>query len=208
MEAPIYIRLRHRIRHQANVPVQLKEIAEVSAPGSLLSDLLSMVIHEIKQEEGQIIIIDAMAVVEKLSQHWPGVDVQFIGPSQTIIDTAPQSKKMSLPIFLFVWCLLFVGAALTIMNFHEDVSMRDVHIQLYEIVTGEKTEYPLIFQIPYSIGLGTGMILFFNHLFKKRFNEEPSPLEVEMFNYQQDLDQYVILHERKESRNHDDDASS
>ncbi|MFP3360102.1 stage V sporulation protein AA, partial [Planococcus sp. SIMBA_143] len=39
----------------------------------------------------------------------------------------------------------------------------------------------------------------FNHLFKKRFNEEPSPLEVEMFNYQQDLDQYVIVHENDEN---------
>jgi stage V sporulation protein AA len=43
------------------------------------------------------------------------------------------------------------------------------------------------------------MILFFNHFFQKRFNEEPSPLEVEMFNYQMDLDNYVIIHENKES---------
>ncbi|KAB7708862.1 stage V sporulation protein AA [Bacillus aerolatus] len=200
MEASIYIRLRHRIRHQMNAPVKLKEIAEVIAPESLLPDLLYMDIHQIKQEDGQIIIIDAMTVVEKLNQQWPGADVQFIGPAQTIIDTAPLSKNMSLPLFLFVWCLLFTGAALTIMNFHEDVSMRDVHVKLYEIVTGEKTDQPLVFQIPYSIGLGIGMVLFFNHLFKKRFNEEPSPLEVEMFNYQQDLDQYVVLHERKESR--------
>ena len=62
-------------------------------------------------------------------------------------------------------------------------------------------EKPLFFQIPYSIGLGLGMIIFFNHVFKKRLNEEPSPLEVEMFNYQQDLDQYVIMHENKESMN-------
>lgn len=43
------------------------------------------------------------------------------------------------------------------------------------------------------------MVLFFNHLFRKRINEEPSPLEVEMFNYQQDLDRYVMLKENKES---------
>ena len=43
------------------------------------------------------------------------------------------------------------------------------------------------------------MILFFNHVFKKRINEEPSPLEVEMFNYQKDIDHYVIIHENKES---------
>lgn len=43
------------------------------------------------------------------------------------------------------------------------------------------------------------MILFFNHVFKKRLNEEPSPLEVEMFKYQLDLDHYVALNENKET---------
>nr|WP_306305148.1 stage V sporulation protein AA [Bacillus badius] len=207
MEVPIYIRLHHRIRHRADLPVQLRDIAEVSAPENILSDLLATVIHEIRQRDGKVVIIDAMTVVEKLNRHWPGVDIQFIGPPQTIVETPPPKKKLPLLIFSFVWCLLFVGAALTIMNFHEDVSMREVHIQLYEIVTGKKTQYPLIFQIPYSIGLGTGMVLFFNHLFKKRLNEEPSPLEVEMFNYQQNLDQYMILHERKENKKNDESSS-
>ncbi|MDD1367314.1 hypothetical protein PTB13_04110, partial [Bacillus sp. MHSD17] len=53
--------------------------------------------------------------------------------------------------------------------------------------------------IPYSLGLGLGMVLFFNHVFQKRINEEPSPLEVEMFQYQQSLDQYVIVHENKDN---------
>lgn len=43
------------------------------------------------------------------------------------------------------------------------------------------------------------MVLFFNHVFQKRINEEPSPLEVEMFQYQQSLDQYVIVHENKDN---------
>lgn len=85
------------------------------------------------------------------------------------------------------------------MNFHEDVSMRDVHIALYEMITGERNEYPYLLQIPYSIGLGLGMIIFFNHVFKKRLNEEPSPLEVEMFNYQLDLDEYVAMNENQET---------
>ena len=77
--------------------------------------------------------------------------------------------------------------------------MQSVHQKIYKLVTGKEVEKPLMFQIPYSIGLGLGMIIFFNHVFKKRLNEEPSPLEVEMFNYQMDLDQYVIMHENKES---------
>jgi stage V sporulation protein AA len=105
-----------------------------------------------------------------------------------------------------IWFLLFFGSAMAIMNFHDDVSMRSVQEKLYKIITGVEDSKPWIFQIPYSIGLGLGMILFFNHVFQKRINEEPSPLEVEMFNYQMDLDNYVIIHENKESikRTNDD----
>ncbi|UUZ94364.1 hypothetical protein LJK87_07260 [Paenibacillus sp. P25] len=39
------------------------------------------------------------------------------------------------------------------------------------------------------------MIVFFNHLFKKKFNEEPSPLEVEMFMYQENVNRYMITEE-------------
>jgi stage V sporulation protein AA len=101
---------------------------------------------------------------------------------------------------------LFIGAGLTIMNFHEDVAMSSVHQKIYFLITGRENAKPLILQIPYSLGVGIGMILFFNHIFKKRFNEEPSPLEVEMFNYQQDLDQYIILQENKkaEAKRHGD----
>ncbi len=133
------------------------------------------------------------------------MDIQTIGPAQSIIEVIYVKKKVSLPLFIGVWLLLFIGAALAIMNFHEDVSMRQVHQRLYHFVTGEVDPHPLLFQIPYSFGLGLGMILFFNHVFRKRLNEEPSPLEVEMFNYQQDLDQYVIMHENKESMKHLDD---
>lgn len=84
--------------------------------------------------------------------------------------------------------------------------MQRVHRHLYEMVTGQAVDKPLLLQIPYSLGLGIGMILFFNHWFRKRINEEPSPLEVEMFNYQQSIDQYVILHENKESLKPLDDA--
>jgi stage V sporulation protein AA len=88
---------------------------------------------------------------------------------------------------------------MAIMNFHDDVSMRTVQEKIYTIITAKKDPKPLLFQIPYSIGLGLGMILFFNHFFQKKLNDEPSPLEVEIFNYQMDLDNYVIIHENKES---------
>ncbi len=91
---------------------------------------------------------------------------------------------------------MFIGSGLAIMNFHADVSMLAVQRKIYEMFTGEYIPNPLLLQIPYSLGIGIGMVIFFfNHLFKKKFNEEPSPLEVEMFTYQESLNQYVITEE-------------
>jgi stage V sporulation protein AA len=144
-------------------------------------------------------VIDVMQVISLLTAIVKESDIQTIGPAQTIIEVLIKEKGVSLPFFVLIWFLLFFGSAMGIMNFHDDVSMQSVQEKIYTIITGKSVVKPLLFQIPYSIGLGLGMILFFNHVFRKRINEEPSPLEVEMFNYQQDIDNYVIIHENKES---------
>ncbi len=205
MESTIYIRLRHRVQVRPNHSVFLGQIAQIIAPEPCLNKLKDVKVHQVTEEDKNIIIVDVMLVLSRIRKEFPQFEIQTIGPSQTIIEVVFKKKKFSKPLFICVWLLLFVGAALAIMNFHEDVSMREVHQRLYTIITGKEDPHPLIFQVPYSIGLGMGMVLFFNHLFRKRLNEEPSPLEVEMFNYQQSLDQYVIMHENKESMKHIDD---
>lgn len=199
MDQLIYIRMRHRIQVRPHDTVILKDIALIHAPERIHSQLEQLFIHEVSSRDQNFIVIDAMKVIELITGARPELEVQTLGPAQTIIEVIPVKKKVKLPIFLFIWFLLFFGSALAIMNFHEDVSMRAVQEKLYTIITGKETKKPLLFQIPYSLGIGLGMILFFNHLFQKRINDEPSPLEVEMFNYQQDLDQYVIMHENDES---------
>ncbi|MFL6558683.1 MAG: stage V sporulation protein AA [Bacillus sp. (in: firmicutes)] len=199
MEETIYIRMRNRVQTPPEEKVLLKDIAQVIAPDEVLSHLQTMMIHQLTDADRNIVIIDVMKVIQLLKSKFEEIEVQTIGPAQTIIEVTYKKKGVSLPYFLLIWFLLFFGSAMAIMNFHDDVSMKSVQEKIYTIITGKKETKPLLFQIPYSIGLGLGMILFFNHFFKKRINEEPSPLEVEMFNYQMDLDNYVIIHENKES---------
>ena len=199
LEKTVYIRLRHRVFIQPNDKFFLKDIAQIIAEDALHNQIGDRVLYQADAKDRNIIIIDVMHVVEEIKKFDSMIDVQIIGPSQTIIEVVYKKRKISPILFLIIWFLLFFGSMLTIMNFHEDVSMQDAHQRLYKIITGKSVDKPLMFQIPYSFGLGLGMILFFNHVFKKRLNEEPSPLEVEMFNYQQDLDRYVVMHENKES---------
>ncbi|UAL50891.1 MULTISPECIES: stage V sporulation protein AA [Metabacillus] len=205
MEKTVYIRLRHRVQVYPDDCITVSMIAQIVAEEQLRDMIGELEVHQVQPSDKNIVVIDVMRVLSAVHKTDPDIDVQAVGPAQTIVEIVYQKKTYSPVLFALVWLLLFVGAALAIMNFHEDVSMQLVHKRLYTIITGETSEHPLLLQIPYSIGLGLGMILFFNHLFKKRINEEPSPLEVEMFNYQLDMDMYVSMKENKESTKKIDD---
>ncbi|MBD7964640.1 stage V sporulation protein AA [Fictibacillus norfolkensis] len=199
MDKTVYLRMRQRVQVIQHQKVSIGEVAQIVASDELEEAIKGYIIHEVTPEDKHLIVIDVMRVIATIQKKNPGLDVQTIGPAQSILEIQMQQKKLAPVYFVLVWLLLFTGSALAIMNFHEDVSMQLVHQKIYFMITGHYKEQPLLLQIPYSFGLGLGMILFFNHLFRKRLNEEPSPLEVEMFNYQQDLDQYVIVHENKET---------
>lgn len=199
LDTTIYIRLRHRVQVKTGATVYLKDIALITAHKTVMNTLGNLIVHQVKKEDNNIIIIDGMKVIQVITEQLNDTNIQLVGPQQTIVEVNLKKIKMSIPIFVIVWLLLFIGSAVSIMNFHEDVSMQTVHQKLFHLLTGIEDQKPLTIQIPYSIGLGLGMTLFFNHFFKKRINDEPSPLEVEMFNYQQSLDQYVIMNENKES---------
>ncbi|KKI93090.1 stage V sporulation protein AA [Bacillus sp. SA1-12] len=205
MEKTVYIRLRHRIQVHPNDVITIDKVALVVGDKELTEQLRELFIHKIKPSDKNMVVIDVMHVIKEIHKFDPHIDVQAIGSSQTVIEIVFEKKKLSPLLFCAVWLLLFIGAGLAIMNFHEDVSMQQVHQRIHKIVTGKTNTQPLLLQIPYSIGLGLGMVLFFNHLFKKRINEEPSPLEVEIFNYQLDLDKYVAMNENKENLNEAND---
>ncbi|MBS4194553.1 stage V sporulation protein AA [Lederbergia citri] len=195
----IYVRMRSRVETKECKKITLSQTAQIIAPDQYFQDLHNLIVYELSKNDNQLVVLDVMRVINIISLHFPDCEVQTIGPSQTIIEVIKKKKLTSWPLFLFVWLLLFTGSGLAILNFHEEVSMQAVHQKLYWIITGKEVTKPLLLQIPYSFGIGMGMILFFNHIFKKRFNEEPSPLEIEMFNYQQDLDHYVTIKQNNES---------
>lgn len=195
----IYIRMRHRVQVIMDQKVKVGDIAQVVGHSSVRDQVINLPIHDVRPQDKHLIVIDVMKVIRCIHMHFPEMDVQTIGGAQSILEISRPKKRLNAVYFAFIWFLLFVGAALAIMNFHADVSMPSVHKKIFMVITGNEVTKPLLLQIPYSFGLGLGMILFFNHVFKKRLNEEPSPLEIEMHNYQQALDQYIVLHENSES---------
>lgn len=198
-EKTVYIRMRQRMQALVGEELTIADLSQIVAHSPLKDKIGQLLIHTISKEDKNVVVIDVMQAIAIIHKQFPDVDIQSLGSPQTVVEILLQKRRLQPVYFFFIWLLLFVGSATAIMNFHEDVSMAKVQQRIFWIITGNESSKPLLFQIPYSFGLGLGMIIFFNHLFKKRLNEEPSPLEVEMFHYEQAIDQYLIIHENKEN---------
>ncbi|WP_028610477.1 stage V sporulation protein AA [Paenibacillus harenae] len=200
----LYLRLKKRIYIKPDQPVTLGQAARLLASGNILEKRLrELVLYKHNKADGNRVVIDLLQIVKQIRELNPDLVIEAYGDPQVLVMVAEKPVKPRIPVLIVAWLLLFFGAGLAIMNFHTDVSMKEVHIRIVELITGERTDHPLWFQIPYSLGIGLGMALFFNHLFRKRFNEEPNPLEVELYMYQENVNAYVIADEMRKKAEYD-----
>ena len=86
------------------------------------------------------------------------------------------------------------------MTFNNDVNVGDVFKEIYKIITGMESSGFTVLELTYSVGLAFGIIVFFNHFAKFKINTDPTPLEVEMRLYEDNISKTLIQNDgRKES---------
>ncbi len=78
------------------------------------------------------------------------------------------------------------------MAFNNDVSTVDMFGQFYTLMTGQESDGFTILELTYSLGLSAGIIAFFNHIGGRRLSKEPTPIEVEMRLYEDDVNTTLI----------------
>ena len=78
------------------------------------------------------------------------------------------------------------------MAFNNDVDVSRLFNQIYEWMTGQQSSGYTMLEICYSIGIAFGILIFFNHFGKKRFSVDPTPMEVEMRLYENDIQTTLI----------------
>ena len=78
------------------------------------------------------------------------------------------------------------------MAFHNDIQIQELFNKVHEMVTGRPSSGYSILEISYSLGLCVGIIVFFNHIGGKRISADPTPIEVEMRIYEDDVNQTLI----------------
>lgn len=188
----IFIRSKGKIMLPKNSPILLKDLVEISADKEIQTKLENMN-YPLDTKNQQFHLISILVIVTFVKDTVPNYEIVVIGETDILIELNDKTNEDPYKILrvALVSFLLFIGAVTAIINFHSDVDMKESHRVIYKVMTGEESERPLLLQIPYSLGIGVGMAVFFNHIFKKKIDDEPTPLEMEMYSYQQSVDEYI-----------------
>jgi len=175
--------------------IKIKDIASVFCTDKTVEKaIVELKIHEIASKK-LYDVIPALRIINVIYEYEKTIDLRIMGETEILIDVngdTNESKVFNIAKTALVCFILFLGAGLAMVNFHADVSMDKSLEIIYHLITGEDKKKPLIMLIPYSIGIGTGMSIFFNHIFEKKWKKEPSPLEVEMLMFEKNIDEFIL----------------
>ena len=141
------------------------------------------------------VAVSILKVISCIHEVYPKAEIQNMGESDFIVTYEQQQTTGVFVHFLkaaSVVLISFTGAAFSIMTFNNDVDVKKVFSQIYELTTGMKSDGFTVIELFYSIGIVIGILVFFNHFGKKRFTVDPTPIEVEMRLYENDLQTTLI----------------
>lgn len=193
MDNKIYLQLKKQFAIKMGQTIYLQDIADLLCPEDIKEKIKKLVIPISSSQDNTITTINVIEIIEIINKKLPQAVVLSVGEKQVSITISKkESKGNGLLNFvkIAITCfLLFVGSGLAIMYFHADVNMHQVHETLIIAITGKKSISPYWINIPYSVGIGLGIALFFG--FFPRKNKIPDPLEIEMFKYEKDVNSYL-----------------
>ena len=140
-------------------------------------------------------VVSVLKLIECIHEKYPGMSVQNLGAQDIIVTYENQQTAGQFVHWAKVACVVlisFAGSAFSIMAFNNDVSTVDMFGQFYTLMTGQESDGFTILELTYSLGLSAGIIAFFNHIGGRRLSKEPTPIEVEMRLYEDDVNTTLI----------------
>lgn len=180
--------------------VRLSDIADMECTDeAALRQLKQKKIYTFREDTGsrknQLVVVSVLKIMEEIHKDYPELEISNEGETDFIIEYVPFPEKpewVNITKTIVLCILIFFGAAFTIMAFNNDVGVGDVFAKFYHQVTGIESDGVTELEICYSIGLAFGILIFFNHVGRKKITHDPTPIQIEMRKYESDLDTAFI----------------
>lgn len=178
----LYVQLKSRAVLSPGAPCRLCDVAEVLSAGARVNTGLTI---PFPNTQG-VWKLPAITVVRALQG--VGEDVSMMGAQECIVHIVPPGKRKSTrPLrAALAFALLLCGSTLAVAWFHADVNMAQAQSDIYRMLTGGSVADPLLITLPYTVGVGAGVALFYALIGKRG---TVSPLDVKLSDYRSSSEQ-------------------
>ena len=202
---PLYIKIERNTRI-TNTSIYLKDIAKIYCHNSSISkDVGLILLKKVSGKENEKLMYSIMYIIDLITKKHPNVEIINLGESDFIIEYNIPKQPSILCEYTkasIISLIVFFGSGFTIMTFNSDVDVAHLFDKLNKLLIGTKQGHNVI-QIAYSIGIGLGIILFFNHFSRKKLEKELTPIQIEMRSYEQEINDAFLIDGEREGKIHD-----
>ena len=205
----VYLKCERNVESKSP-DIYMKDIGEVRCNEKQLEAKLKAVkVHHFGSSGCRRCVISTLKLVELMEEVCSDINVQIVGEPDVLVEwvSVDAHKGWQQWLKAALVCLVsFFGTAFTIMAYHNDVGINDVFTEVYKMVMNREPQGLNTLEVSYSIGLAAGIILFFNHVGGRRLTKDPTPIEVAMRNYEEDVDKALIATAGREGREKDSET--
>ena len=199
----VYLKCDRNVEVQSQ-DVFLSDLGEVRCQDEVLNAKLKAIkVHHFKKGESKRFVISSLTLVEQMEQVCADIAVTVIGETDVLVEWISVDRHKG-PVqwakVVFVSLVSFFGTAFTIMAYHNDIGIHSVFTEVYSIIMGAEPDGVNALEVSYSIGLAGGIILFFNHIGGRRITKDPTPIEVSIRQYEEDVDKALIAMAGREGK--------
>lgn len=195
----LYLSIPQRIQLDSD-EVRLGDIAQVIADDKKFAEQVKELLF-FRFGSEKMEIRDIVEIIDLLTKKFGEIQVVNLGETEFIIerkaDKGP-NKVFEMVKVVIVCGIVYLGSAFSVMTFNEDGCVRDLLDMLYLSVMGKSHETGSLLEISYSAGITLGILMFYNHVFRKKKATDPTPIQVEMRQFEMQMNETMIINKDRE----------
>lgn len=195
----LYLSIPQRIQLDSD-EVRLGDIAQVIADDKKFAEQVKELLF-FRFGSEKMEIRDIVEIIDLLTKKFGEIQVVNLGETEFIIERKADkrpNKVFEIVKVVIVCGIVYLGSAFSVMTFNEDGCVRDLLDMLYLSVMGKPHETGSLLEISYSAGITLGILMFYNHVFRKKKATDPTPIQVEMRQFEMQMNETMIINKDRE----------
>ncbi len=187
-----------------NEKIRVSDVADVWCQNEkTLAQIKNTVIGNVNNAKDCVYTYTVISVIKQLEKKLPEITVNNLGDPEFLISY--HHKKNPSIVWriikvIFISLIVFCGGAFAIMAYGNDIDIGKLFYFITDFFIGEEKGDSLVIEIAYSVGLSLGIILFFNNWGKRKQTKDPTPIQVSMRSYEEELYKTIIENNVREGK--------